>query len=732
MKLLEVLPERKVESLNRPFSYIYEGNKPVDKGYRVLIPFNTQKIVGYVISSKEVDISSKQELEEKTGYNISSIIDVLDEKPLLNDELMALAERISKEYLSPLIGVLQCMLPTSLKPTSSSLKGPKIAYETYLEVNEDIEEGLTPKQIELFRKIKKYGPILKRDLNQVSIIKKLLLLNKIKEVKVEKKRLSSVEYHEEKIKSLTNDQLRAVDSILKSDKLVSLLYGVTGSGKTEVYLKLSEHVLNEGKTVLMLVPEISLTPRMVDYFKSRFKDNIAILHSGLTPAEKYDEYRHISEGDVKVVVGARSAIFAPLDNIGLIILDEEHVESYKQDSLPYYHAKDVAIFRAEYFNAKVVLGSATPSLESFARARKGVYNLVELKNRINQKELPKTSIVDLSSPKALSRESFMFSEKLIVELKGVLERKEQAILLINRRGFSGYVTCRNCGHMFACPNCGITLTYHKEDQMLKCHHCGHVEHSPKECPECGSTYLSHSGFGTERIVKEINKLFPSARVLRLDSDVGEVRQNIPKIVSKFMNQEADILVGTQMIAKGHDFPNVTLVGVILADIGLSLPSFRSTERVFELITQAVGRSGRSEKEGKAIIQTYNPYHYVIQFAARQDYLSFYKKEMEIRKLAKYPPYVYMMSLQISSKNEDTLKEVSHQIASDIISKNFEDVIVLGPVEPYISHEFDTYHRIILIKYKTNDKIYAYIKNILESSKGRSSINIKVDINPYSL
>lgn len=731
MKLLEVLPERKVESLNRPFSYTYEGLKSIDKGYRVLIPFNNQKIVGYVISVKDINNKTKEDIENETGYRVSSIIDVMDDRPLLNDELMSLAEKISSFYLSPLIGVLQCMLPSSLKPSSSSLRGPKIAYDTYLALIDDNEEGLTPKQIELIRRIKKYGPLLKRDCKQVSIVKKLIALNRINEVKVEKKRLSNIEYNEEKPKNLTLDQENAVTSILNTDKTTSLLYGVTGSGKTEVYLKLSEVILEQGKTVLMLVPEISLTSRMVDYFNSRFKDKIAILHSGLTPAEKYDEYRRISEGEVKVVVGARSAIFAPLTNIGLIILDEEHVESYKQDSIPFYHAKDVAIMRAEYYHAKVVLGSATPSLESYARALKGVYNLVELKHRINQKELPRTTIVDMANPKSLTRESMMFSSKLINKLKDVLAKKEQAILLINRRGFSGYITCRSCGHLFTCPNCGITLTYHKEDQMLKCHHCGHVELAPNSCPECGSTYLSHSGFGTERIAKEVNKLFPEARVLRLDSDVGEVRQNIPNIVSKFANHEADILVGTQMIAKGHDFPNVTLVGVVLADIGLSLPSFRSTERVFELITQAVGRSGRSNKEGEAIIQTYNPYHYVIQFAARQDYLGFYKKEMEIRKIAKYPPYTYLAGLDISSRKEEIAINASHQIVDSLIKQNLNDVIVLGPVEPYISHENNTYHRFILIKYKSSDKIYAYIQSILDSSKGSSQLNVKVDINPYS-
>lgn len=731
MKLVEVLIERKAESLNRPFSYIYLGSKEVGEGFRVIVPFAHSKVMGYVVNVIDTN-KSREEIEKETGFKLSEVIDVVDEKPLLNDELMKLAKRMSEYYLSPLISVLQSMLPTSLKPSLSALKGPKIAYDSYLRLLDDNEEGLTPKQIELIRRLKNNGPILKKDYKSPSIINKLLSLNKIEIVNVEKSRLEIPEYKKEKSKVLTSDQLEAIKSIRDTDKTVTLLHGVTGSGKTEVYLKLSELTLKEGKNVLMLVPEISLTPVMVEYFQRRFNNKVAILHSDLTPAEKYDEYRRISKGETRVVVGARSAIFAPLDNIGLIILDEEHVESYKQDSSPYYHAKDVAIFRAEHFKAKVVLGSATPSLESMARAQKGVYHYVRLSKRINNQELPRTSIIDLGRAYNLTRDSFIFSKRLIDELSGVLSRKEQAILLINRRGFSGYITCRSCGHMFMCPNCDIALTYHKEDNLLKCHHCGHVELSPEVCPNCGSKYLSHSGFGTERIVKEINKLFPEARVLRLDSDVGEVRNNIAKTIAKFSNNEADILVGTQMIAKGHDFPNVTLVGVVLADIGLSLPSFRSTERAFELITQAVGRSGRSNKEGIAIIQTYNPTHYAISLAAKQDYESFYKKEMEVRKISQYPPYTYLASLEISGQNEENVIEMVHRIASKLMEQKFDGVTILGPVSPFIAKENNTYRRLILVKYKNDDKIKPYLRTILDSFKNKSQINVKVNVDPYSL
>ena len=729
MKLLEVLIERKANTLNRPFSYIYNGEKPVDVGYRVLVSFAHKDTIAYVIGLKETD-KTKEQLEEEMGFQIGEIKDVLDEKPLLNDELIKLSQEVSDYYLAPLISVLQTMLPSSLKPSTSALRGPKVAYETYVKLINDDEDDLTPKQIELIRLLKANGRILKKDCKSPSIVQKLYEKKRIDFEKEEKIRLEIPEYKKEHKKDLTDEQKKAVESILNTDKTVTLLQGVTGSGKTEVYLTISEKILAQGRNVLMLVPEISLTPVMVEYFQRRFSGDVAILHSELTPAEKYDEYRRISRGDCHVVVGARSAIFAPLDNIGLIILDEEHTESYKQDSLPFYHARDVAIMRAAHFGSKVILGSATPSLETKARACKGVYHYASLPNRINKQELPKTSIIDMSKAYSFSRESSMFSKYLIEQLRGVLERKEQAILLINRRGHSGYITCRSCGHIIKCPNCGIALTYHREDNMLKCHHCGHVELNADVCPECGSKYLSRSGFGTERIVDEVKKLFPDARVLRLDSDIGEVRNNIAKTIEAFANQEADILVGTQMIAKGHDFPNVTLVGVVLADIGLSLPSFRSTERAFQLITQAVGRSGRADKVGQAIIQTFNPYHYAIRLASKQDYEAFFLKEMSVRKVSQYPPYTYLTSIEIIGKNEDMVVDIISKICRDIDSKGFENVSVLGPVEPYIAYENNNYHRIILIKYKNYDKINAYLSEVLNSLKSKSQINVKVNVDPY--
>ncbi len=730
MRILEVLIEHRVNALNRPFSYVYFGKKDVRVGFRVLIQFNKRQLVGYVTKVEESHLTL-DEYEREKGFDIQEIIDVLDDSELLNDELRALVDRICDHYLVTKISVLQTMLPKSLKPRLSSLNGPKAYFDKYLAVIDDDETDLTARQIDLLRFIKANGKVLKRDAGSPSIVNKLIATNHIQVVEIEHFRLEIPEYEKETIKILNDEQKAAVKSILDSDKTVSLLQGVTGSGKTEVYLSLSESVIEAGRNVLMLVPEIALTPIMVEYFQRRFKGNVAILHSELTEAEKYDEYRRIAKGECRVVVGARSAIFAPLDNIGLFILDEEHVESYKQDITPFYHAREIAIMRAEFHRAKVVLGSATPSLESKARALKGVYHYAELPHRINDQVLPQVTIIDLSNPRNLTRQSVLFSDLLIKKIDERLAKKEQIVLLINRRGFSGYVTCRSCGHIFKCPDCGITLTYHQHDEMLKCHHCNHVEFAPKMCPECGGTYFSKSGFGTERIASEIEKLFPNAKTLRLDSDVGRVRNNIAKTIEAFRHKEADILVGTQMIAKGHDFPDVTLVGVVLADIGLSLPSFRSSERAFELITQAVGRSGRAAKVGEAIIQTYNPTHYAIRLAAAQDYETFFNREMLARKAQQYPPYTFLTSLQISSKSEALAIDTIHAIAEDIQKENYQDVTVLGPVTPYIHFEKDVHHRVLLLKYKSDVEIKEHLRKLLVALQSKGQINVVINVDPYN-
>lgn len=731
MKIINLLIERTNHSLDRPFTYVYNGTKHIDKGYRVLVPFNHQELVGYVLNVYESE-KTKEQLEEEMGYNLFEIIDVLDEKSLLNDELLELVDELSSYYLASKISILQAMLPPSLKPMRSSLNKPKIAFEKYLEAIDVSEEGLTPKQTEILRLIVKEKRVLKKEIKSDSVVSKLITLNKICVVLEEKRRTKIPSFEIEKPKKLTDDQNGVVSEIYNSNDKTFLLEGVTGSGKSEVYLALSDLILKDNKTVLMLVPEISLTPMMVEYFLKRFKGEVAILHSELTPAEKYDEYRKIASGECKVVVGARSAIFAPLKNIGLIVLDEEHTESYKQDTLPFYHARDVAILRSKINGAKVVLGSATPSLESRARAGKNIYHLLYLKKRINEQKLPDTVVVDLADYHNIDHESSIFSLVLRKEIKERLAKNEQVILLINRRGYSSSLSCRKCGHIFKCPTCEVPLTYHKEDNMLKCHHCGYMELAPSSCPECGSTYLMKTGFGTERIEDEVHKLFPEARTLRLDSDSAKVRTRISRIVEDFRNKKADILIGTQMIAKGHDFKDVTLVGIVLADIGLSLPSYRSAERVFELITQAIGRSGRSDKKGIAIIQTYQPRHYAITLAARQDYELFYSHEMRERKIQQYPPYTFLATINVSSKNETITVETAYAIASNLKEKLLDKATILGPSSPFIPYMNNAYKRTILLKYKEPELIKKALKETIDLFKGKSQITLSVNIDPYDL
>ena len=728
--LLDVLIEKANHSLDRPFSYLYSGNKKVGIGYRVLLEFHHQELVGYVVGVKDIT-GQKEEIENKLGFNLSFINSVIDDSPLLDDDLLVLADEISEYYLAPKISVLQSMLPPSLSPRKSSLKAPKIAYEKYIVIVKYDVSDLTAKQISLLDTIKEEREVKKSDISQKSVLEKLLEKGLVKEISREKNRLELPEIEEEKNIQLTTDQNRVIYEFNNSNDQIYLLQGVTGSGKSEVYLTLSRQVLKQGKSVLMLVPEISLTTMATRNFLARFKEKVAILHSDLTPAEKYDEYRKIASGEANIVVGARSAIFAPIHNLGLIILDEEHVESYKQDVMPFYHAREVAIMRAKRTGAKVLLGSATPSLESRARAGKGVYHLLRLDKRINDQPLPKTTIVNLKDYRNIDRDSYIFSHRLRAGLKEVLDNHNQAILLINRRGFASTYSCRHCGHIFKCPTCGIPLTYHKKENMLKCHHCDYMEVASEECPECGSKYLMKAGFGTERIEEEVHRLFPEARTLRLDSDSAKVRTRVSKTIESFRKKEADILIGTQMIAKGHDFPDVTLAGIVLADIGLSMPSYRSSERTFQLITQAVGRSGRSDKKGEAIIQTYMPEHYAITMAARQDFEVFYNKEMSMRKLQSFPPFTYLASITIAGKNEELVIDTIFKVVDELNREFKDEGVVLGPTTPYVSFEKDKYLRVALIKYKNQELARSILKKIIKSVANKSQISVSVNIDPYN-
>ncbi|WP_439444026.1 primosomal protein N' [Listeria aquatica] len=529
-------------------------------------------------------------------------------------------------------------------------------------------------------------------------------------------------------------QQKALDAILAARSAETfLLHGVTGSGKTEIYLQSIAEVLEQGKEAIVLVPEISLTPQMVERFKSRFGEEVAVLHSALSHGEKYDEWRKIERGEAKVAVGARSAIFAPFENIGIIIIDEEHESSYKQEENPRYHARDVAIWRAKRYGCPVVLGSATPSLESFARAQKEVYTLLELPERINQQVLPKVEVVDMRE-ELRSENRTEFSVDLLEKIKERIERKEQVVLLLNKRGYASFVMCRDCGFVMECPNCDISLTYHQAGNRMKCHYCGHEEQVPSNCPSCGSEHIRYFGTGTQKIEESLTKLIPEARIIRMDVDTTRTKGAHEKLLTRFKNQEADILLGTQMIAKGLDFPNITLVGVLNADTMLFLPDFRAAERTFQLLTQVSGRAGRHELPGEVVVQSYAPEHYSIRFAKEHDYLGFYQHEMRMRKRGAYPPFYYLTLISVSDQNErkaiQTIQEMSRYLQTKLTEKS----LILGPVPSTISRINNKYRYQCMIKYKVEPELKKELKTLLdhyqkEQAKG---LTISIDVQPYVL
>ncbi|MER2063413.1 MAG: primosomal protein N' [Alkalibacterium sp.] len=534
--------------------------------------------------------------------------------------------------------------------------------------------------------------------------------------------------------SLTKDQQHAYNEIHQTIKEeqhnVFLLKGVTGSGKTEVYLQTISEVIDKDKGALMLVPEIALTPQMVQRFKGRFGDKVAVLHSGLSNGEKYDEWRKIEKEEAKVVVGARSSIFAPLKNIGIIIIDEEHETSYKQEEFPKYHARDVAIWRGAYHHCPVVLGSATPSLESRARATKEVYTLLELKSRVNDYPMPEVDVIDMREEAKRGNHS-TFSEALLDGLKKRIERQEQSVLLLNRRGFSSFVMCRDCGYVLECPNCDISQTLHMDTKTMKCHYCGHEEGIPHTCPKCESRSIRYYGTGTQKVEKELKELLPEAGIIRMDVDTTRKKGAHEKLFNQFERKEANILLGTQMIAKGLDFPDVTLVGVINADTALGLPDFRSAEKTFQLLTQVSGRSGRGEKEGKVIIQSYNPEHYAIQYAKKHDYDSFYKREMHLRHLSEYSPYYFLLKISVSHENEMTAAKKIRQYTDFIRPALSDQAIVLGPTPKSIARTHNRYHFQVLIKYKREARLTEKIHQLLQETQKEQAKGtfISIDYQP---
>lgn len=537
---------------------------------------------------------------------------------------------------------------------------------------------------------------------------------------------------------LTSEQQVALQAITTAmDQQIAqtfLLHGVTGSGKTEVYLQAIQKVLEEGKEAIMLVPEISLTPQMTERFRSRFGEMVAVMHSGLSVGEKYDEWRKIQQGKVKVVVGARSAIFAPFTNIGLIILDEEHESTYKQEDSPRYHARDVAIWRSEFYNCPIILGSATPALESFARAKKGVYKLLSLKHRALHQALPTVFIADMREELRQGNRS-MFSQSLIEAIRLRLEKKEQMVLFLNRRGYSSFVLCRDCGTVVQCPNCDISLTYHRTTEKLKCHYCGYEEHVPQICPQCQSDHIRYFGTGTQKVEEELYKLFPEARVLRMDVDTTKHKGAHEEILETFGAGHADILLGTQMIAKGLDFPNITLVGVLSADTSLHLPDYRAAERTFQLLTQVSGRAGRHDKLGEVIIQTYTPEHYAIELAKTQEYEPFYEREMFLRRRSNYPPYYFVALIQLSHEDVMMAAEYAGRVADWLRGNLSNQVAIIGPTTASIARLQNRYRYQCLIKYKIEPNLIPVLQRLLAMYRAewiKQGILMTVDLDPSTI
>lgn len=708
----KVLVEIKAKSLDDSFTYNISSDMIVNVGDKVVVPFGNRNLEGFVTSIGEFN----------TDYKLKDIKSVVGN--VLTEELIKLGKYMSRKTLSNLISCYQTMLPKALKASIKTNINKK--YETYVTLIDNNYIGKSDAQKMIIDALNENN--LKKDLTKISISAYNTLLKNgvIKEERREVYRINDeVSNASNKIK-LTLEQQNVVATVLKDKNsfIPYLLHGITGSGKTEVYMNIIEDII-KNKEVIVLVPEISLTPQFVSIFKGRFGDKVAIMHSGLTDGERYDEYRKIKDKKVSIAIGARSAIFSPFKNLGLIIIDEEHTDTYKQDNNPRYDAIDIALYRGKYNNIPVILGSATPSIESYTRAHLGVYKLLELPNRIN-KTLPSVELVDMKDEIRLGNK--IISSKLKNCIIECLEKDEQVILLLNRRGYSTTVTCSDCGYVMKCPNCDITLTYHKKYNKMNCHYCDYSTYKVNICPNCNSRNIISFGLGTEKLQEELESMFET-KVLRMDIDTTRNKGSHEKILKAFRNREASILVGTQMISKGLDFENVTLVGVVNGDATLNIPDYRSAERTFDLLNQVAGRSGRGKKQGKVIIQGFNLDHYSIKFAAIHDYKGFYNEEMNIRKKLSYPPYIDLTLIKISSMNYEDAYSEAVKIKHFLDKYNIKS---LGPSNSNMARINNKYYIQIILKYKSLKEIYNCLQYIVNIYKNNKKINVDIDINPKKI
>ena len=726
----EVLIEYKVKSLDKTFTYIIPEylRKIIKPGMKVTVPFGMgdDTINGFVTKVKN----------ETDQGNLKSIIAITDSFLVLNRELLELGHFMKNTYLCTLISAYETMLPSSLKIKSSMSNYQK--YETYLVksmpiefIKQYIEETKYASQKLILEDLISKDRILKKNYSPSSV-QTLLKSGIIKEEKVTSYRIDKANEKTKNTIVLSSMQKDAYDEIVNSfgKSQTFLLHGVTGSGKTEIYMHLIEEVVRQGKTAIMLVPEITLTAQIVDNFYSRFGSDVAILHSALSGGEKYDEYLKILRKDAHIVVGTRSAIFAPVENLGIIIIDEEHSESYKQDNTPRYNAIDIAKYRSNYNNVPLVLGSATPTYETYARALKGVYKLISLPKRINNSPLPKIQIVDMQIE--AKKRNTIISEYLKKRISEVLSNKEQVILLLNRRGYGTLVNCDSCGHTFKCPNCDITLTYHKSSNSLRCHYCGYYINKPEKCPECKEGDIRDFGLGTEKLESYITENISGAKVVRMDADTTSRKGSHERIIKAFKKEEYNVLLGTQMISKGLDFPKVSLVGIINADASLSMPDFRSGEKTFALLNQVAGRAGRSGIDSEVIIQTYNPDNFTLKMVQAGSFIKNYQYEMSVRKALKYPPYYYLVGIKICSRVYEDASIESSKVSNYLKKYLSSDTIILGPTTAGIFKLNNIYRFQIVIKYRFDDKLLDVLKDIDEMYISHKSTYLEIDINPYSI
>ena len=714
-----ILVEIKLKAFDKTYTYHVpdELKDKIALGDVVKVPFGKKNVEGYVLELQTV----------KPDFETRDVLEIVSEKPVLNEEMLKLGEYLKTITVSSLSACYAAMLPKALKAKEGVKVNKK--YLTYLELNKDFNLNyLTPIQQKIIDLFYDKTKILKKEVMAInqSSVRNLIQKGVLIESKEEVARYNLEEKEDSSPKILNAEQLNAISKVQASFGIFKtfLLHGVTGSGKTEVYLQLINEVLKINKTAIVLVPEISLTPQFIKRFNARFYHQIAVFHSQLNDGERYDEWRKIEDGQAKIVIGARSAIFAPLKNLGLIILDEEHSDSYKQENNPKYQALKIAQKRCEYWSCPLLLGSATPSLDSMARAMKHVYEYLPMTKRASG-ALPFIKLVDMA--KEAKKKRLILSEELELEIQKRLDNHEQVVLLLNRRGHSTFITCSSCGYTYKCPYCDISLTYHKSSKHLRCHYCGYTKFVDDNCPICHDDALNYLGLGTEKLEETIKKTFPLAKVVRMDADSTVHKNQLLEITNDFYQQKYDILLGTQMVSKGLDFPNVTLVGIISADASLAIPDYKSNERTFSLLVQASGRAGRSNKPGQVIIQTYNPHHPILMYAKDHNYQQYYLYEMKMRKLLKYPPYYYLVQIKLKGKKYNIVNQEILKAKAFLKQNLHEQTIVLGPA---LSNPFlvgGVYSFELLIKYRYDDKLLNTLQELDKIYISNNDVFVDIDL-----